>query len=99
MISRSVLASVGGFAAACLLGFSLGGCPTDGAQLPTDIVGDATAGQTTFTDTCARCHTARSVASTRSRITNDMGTVAYSMRGITLTDQEIADLRAFLATQ
>lgn len=71
----------------------------DGAQVPSDIVGDATAGQTKFTDTCARCHTTRSVAGSRSRITNDMGALAYSMRGITLTDQEVADLREFLATQ
>ena len=63
------------------------------------LTGSATNGQATFTQQCASCHTASSLADAGGWITNNMGTVSGAMRGITLTDQQIADLRSYLATR
>lgn len=99
MFSRFAWTSIGGIAAVNFLVLTLGGCPTDGAMLPSDIVGDVAVGETLFAESCAQCHSARGVASARSRITYDMGDISAAMNGITLTDQDIADLREFLAAQ
>ncbi len=72
-----------------------GGCPTT----PGGTTGDAAAGQTLFSQECSGCHTAAALAPARSRITNDLGTINAAMNGITLTDQQVADLQAYLATQ
>lgn len=68
-------------------------------QSPTDLVGDAAAGQTLFNDSCARCHSATSLARSADRITNNLGDLGYSMRNITLTDQQVIELQAYLATR
>jgi mono/diheme cytochrome c family protein len=61
--------------------------------------GDATAGQTKFNASCVNCHSAASLRGTASFVTNDLGTLTPAMTGITLTDQEVADVRAYLLTQ
>jgi mono/diheme cytochrome c family protein len=86
-------------AAAVLSLAGLGGCPVGANTLPTGVTGTAAAGESTFMDRCAACHSAAGLRSVSGRITNNMGNVAGAMRGITLSDQEVADLRAFLATQ
>ena len=80
-----------------VVGLSLGsGCP-GGTPPP---VGDPAAGQALFAQRCASasCHpnpaTLKSVANL---IVNNLGTVNPVMTGITLTDQQVADLKAYLA--
>ncbi|HVP10501.1 MAG TPA: hypothetical protein VMV94_04845 [Phycisphaerae bacterium] len=60
--------------------------------------GSSSAGQTLFTQMCARCHSAASIAGSADRITTNMGSVDSAMRGITLTAQQVADLKAYLAS-
>ncbi len=73
-------------------------------QVPTSapdflLLGSSDAGQAKFTSACAGCHTDASVpAAARDQITNDMGTVNSAMSGITLTDQEVADLKIYLGS-
>lgn len=59
----------------------------------------ALAGQTKFNNTCANCHSASALAPNADAITNNMGSVNSAMNGIMLTDEEVTDLMAFLATQ
>jgi hypothetical protein len=59
----------------------------------------ALAGQTKFNESCASCHLAATLVGHESQIVNDLGTVNSAMNGIQLTDEEIANLIAFLATQ
>lgn len=80
---------------AVVVGLNLAGCPTQSGA----TTGDATAGQAKFADTCARCHDAASVAGAASLVTTNMGTVNAAMNGVVLTDAEVADVKAFLATQ
>lgn len=70
------------------------GCNT----VPSDNAA-AAAGQTTFNAECAGCHVASLLAPDASRITNDMGTVNSSMSDIMLTNEEVMNLQAYLATQ
>ncbi len=65
----------------------------------TVVTGDAAAGETLFDDECSACHTAAGLAPSASAIVNDLGTLNAAMSGLTLTDQQIADLQAYLATQ
>ncbi len=73
------------------------GCPT--TTTPNTTTGNAADGQAKFNSTCAGCHTASTLAGVRDMITNNMGTINAAMSGITLTNQQVADLQAFLATQ
>jgi mono/diheme cytochrome c family protein len=57
------------------------------------------AGEATFNARCAACHTAASLAGRQSLITHDLGTLSATMNGITLSDEEVAGLKAFLAAQ
>lgn len=75
------------------------GAATLTKQTSTPITGDAAAGQTLFNAECVSCHTAAALAPVAGNIVNDLGTINPAMSGITLTDQQIADLQAFLATQ
>jgi mono/diheme cytochrome c family protein len=79
-----------------LAGLCLGavGCP-----VTPPVVGDAAAGETKFNSTCSGCHTAAAIAPDRNLIRANMGTLNSAMSGITLTNQEVADLKAYLATQ
>ncbi len=86
-----------GFAA--LIGLVLAGCPTSGTPSNTGVTGSATAGQADFSQTCSACHAASSLVGFQGRITNNMGSINPAMSGITLTDQQVADLKAFIATQ
>jgi mono/diheme cytochrome c family protein len=70
-----------------------------GCTVPSTSGGDATAGAAKFAATCSSCHTAASLRGVSSLVTNNMGSLAPAMAGITLTDQEVADVRAFLLTQ
>jgi mono/diheme cytochrome c family protein len=80
-----------------LVGLCLGagGC----APQPAGETGDAAAGQTLFTQRCSSCHSAAELAPVRLLIISNLGTLNSAMSGITLTTDEIADIRAFLATQ
>ncbi|MFO0837785.1 MAG: cytochrome c [Phycisphaerae bacterium] len=82
------------------LSLSVGGCPTQtDTQTPSDLTGNAAAGQAIFAQRCASCHSARGLSGREGRITNNMGSVLSAMRGITLTDQEVVELQAFIASQ
>lgn len=83
-------------AGAILLGVLTLACVSPGVIIPG---GDPAAGQTTFAALCSTCHAANSLRGRESLIVNNMGTVSSAMAGITLTDQQIADLQAFIATQ
>lgn len=74
------------------------GCGFAEKPVPADNTA-ALAGQTKFNSICINCHIAAFLAPNADRITNDMGTVNSRMSGITLTDQEVSDLQAYLATQ
>jgi mono/diheme cytochrome c family protein len=74
---------------------SLAGCP----QPTTMLTGDAAAGQTLFAQDCARCHSAASVAGGAALVTNNLGSINAGMNGITLTDQQVTEIKAFLETQ
>jgi hypothetical protein len=71
-------------------------CGTTGVP---GAAGDATAGAALFELVCARCHAAVLLKPIANLIVPDLGALSPAMSGITLTGQEIADLRAFLATQ
>jgi mono/diheme cytochrome c family protein len=88
IISLSVLVT--------LATLSLAGCPT---QTPAPTGGDPIAGQTVFEQLCVTCHDPASIAAARDRITNNMGTINAQMDGITLTNEQVTDLQAYLATQ
>ena len=83
---------------AMAMSLTLAGCGVSGNPVPSDNTA-AIAGQAKFASACARCHSASSLRSTANLITNNMGTLSGSMSGITLTDQEVADLQAYIATQ
>ncbi len=83
---------------AVLAALSVGGCPTP-TPLPPGVTGDPVAGQADFDQMCAACHTPASLAGRQDVITNNLATVNIGKIGMTLTNQQVADLRAFLATQ
>ena len=60
--------------------------------------GSASAGQTLFSQMCAGCHSAASVAGDANHIITNMGSVDSAMNGIMLTAQQVTDLKAYLAT-
>ena len=74
------------------------GCGTSGT-IGTTGNAAAMAGEATFSSTCASCHSASSLAGSRALITNNLGTLNSAMSGITLTDTEVSNLMAYLATQ
>ena len=75
------------------------GCPQGGTTpIPADNT-VALAGQTDFNSLCASCHGASALAPFAGRVTNNMGTVNSRMNGIQLTDQQVTEIKAFLATQ
>jgi hypothetical protein len=63
------------------------------------LVGDAAAGQLIFELTCQRCHAIVDLKPFSDLIVNDLGALNPRMQGIFLSNQEVADIRAFLATQ
>jgi hypothetical protein len=76
-----------------ILGVSLlgAGCPTQ--SLP----GDPTAGEATFNQKCIGCHpVASALSGHQNQIFRNMGRVNVAMAGVTLTAQEVADLKSYL---
>ncbi|MCA9254855.1 MAG: hypothetical protein KDA33_04425 [Phycisphaerales bacterium] len=76
----------------------LWGCGTLSNPVPTDNAA-ALAGATVFANECARCHSARSVSGFAGQLPNDFGALDSRMNGITLSDEELSNLNAYLATQ
>ena len=64
--------------------------------MTTPIVGNAAAGATLFAAQCEPCHTFGTIKPVSNLITNDMGTIDPQMADIFLTNQQIADLQAYL---
>ncbi|HPF38168.1 MAG TPA: hypothetical protein P5081_00855 [Phycisphaerae bacterium] len=91
--SRAVLSLMVIVAAA-----GLWGCGTMSIPVPTDNAA-ALAGETVFADQCARCHSARSVSGFAGQLPNNLGALDSRMNGITLSDEELSNLNAYLATQ
>jgi mono/diheme cytochrome c family protein len=79
-----------------LTGLGFAGC---GTTTPAGVVGNAQTGATEFATVCANCHTPAQIKPFSFLIRTNMSTLNAAMTGITLTDQQIADLQAFLATQ
>lgn len=102
---RAVVVSAAAFAVLCGLGFTLGGCPTpdngnsngSGNTNANDSAASAERGRQKFDASCSACHPASYVATYREHIVTDLGTLGSSMQGITLTEQEVADLMEYLA--
>lgn len=65
------------------------------------VTGNSANGQTLFNADCVGCHSAASVAPGADLVVPNanLGTINSEMNGIILTDQEAADIQAFLATQ
>lgn len=95
-------------AAAALMGTS---CPMTmdmpSNDTPSAPTGNADDGQSKYTESCASCHSlgtfdttggAGDLKSVPNRIVNVLGGLDSSMAGITLSNQQIADLKAFIAT-
>jgi mono/diheme cytochrome c family protein len=86
--------------AAMFIGMGLAGCvPPSATPSPSDLTGTAAAGQTTFDQKCAGCHSASILHGRANKIVNNMVSISFGMAGLTLTDQEVADLQAYAATQ
>ena len=61
------------------------------------LAGNPVAGAALYTLQCLVCHpSAADLKPAASEITNDMGSINAAMSGITLTDQQVADLQAYL---
>ena len=81
-------------------------CPSGGGS--GGLTGNAAAGQTKYTNSCGGCHALGSFDTTTaagandlhgksSSVVNNLGSINAAMTGITLTDQEVADLKAFIS--
>jgi mono/diheme cytochrome c family protein len=68
------------------------------SSLAPPATGDAAAGQALFSSRCIGCHPNPAGVS-GSAVINDLGTINVLMIGVTLTDQEVLDVKAYLATQ
>jgi hypothetical protein len=73
----------------------------NGSSTPPSTSGDFAAGQAKFDAACSSCHAAGSYDTTGKNIAGDGNKLrqnlgSLGMPGITLTNQEIADLKAFL---
>ena len=88
------------FFTAVLIAMLAAGCPTN-------ITGDVTVGQNDYTTMCAACHslgsfdtsgTAGDLAGNSDDIISNLGSIDVAMAGIVLSDQQVADLRAFVAS-
>ena len=105
-----------GTASALVATLLVAGCPTTTDDSVTGntnsnsstTTGEATAGQTVYTQRCASCHSLGSFDSSgsagnlrgrSSQVVTNLGSISFSMTGITLTSQEVADLKAFIQTQ
>lgn len=88
-----------------------GGCPlatntnTNTNSNSSSLVGDAVAGQTVYVERCASCHSLGSFDASGSAgnlhgragsIIANLASYSSAMRGITLTAQEVADIKAFV---
>lgn len=90
--------AISGLLTASGLMFLLAGCTPQSSQVTTSDPA-VQAGQTKFNQSCAGCHSASSLANSANRITNNLGTINPVMSGVTLTDDEVTNLKAFLALQ
>jgi mono/diheme cytochrome c family protein len=96
IILSSVIAAVVDLTLLC-------GCAPGTTNL-TGLTGDATNGQAILNQRCASCHrtggaAAPLTAADADNVVTNLGSISLAMAGITLTNQQVADLRAFLATQ
>ncbi|MCC6357308.1 MAG: hypothetical protein IT450_01080 [Phycisphaerales bacterium] len=102
---RVVAASSAAMAAVFGLALMLGGCPTtdngntngSGNDNTNEAAASAERGRLKFDAECSACHPASYVAPFRDLIVNDLGMLGPTKEGIVLTDQEVADLKEYLA--
>jgi mono/diheme cytochrome c family protein len=70
-----------------------------GTTIVPGVTGSATAGATEFAASCVGCHAAPAVLKPSiDNVVNNLGTIDPAMTGIMLTNQQVADIRAYLAT-
>ena len=95
-----VFAIPGEYTVTCRITDSAGQVATDSVTVTVaapPIVGDAATGLALWEAQCIVCHpSAVDFAPSADNITNDLGPLDPQMTGITLTDQEVADLQAYL---
>ncbi len=92
-----VFAIAGTYTVTCTVTDSAGTIKSASATVTVEAAGDAAAGQALFTQTCIGCHPSpAALKPAANQITNNMGSINPAMNGITLTDQQVADLQAYL---
>lgn len=70
----------------------------DRANEAATVAGDAAAGKRKFTSACAACHPSPALLKPKcNSITNNLGALNPLMNAVKLSDQEVADLKAYLA--
>ena len=96
MVNRkAVLAVAAGALAAAAIGLGLGGCRTTEA-IPVPDTASAAEGQKIFANTCSRCHTTSRLRGHAGRVRTNMGSISSAMRDVKLTDEDVANVKAFI---
>jgi hypothetical protein len=96
--STNILFAVTGtYTVTCTVTDSAGQIKSASATVTVTPVGDPVAGAALFAAQCIGCHpSAAALKPQASQITNNMGSIDPAMSSITLTDQQVADLKAYL---
>ncbi len=93
-----VFATAGTYTVTCTITDAMSQIASASAQVTVSaaIVGDPVAGLNLFNQRCIGCHPFAATLNAN-LVVNDLGTVNAAMTGIVLTDQEVADVKAFLS--
>lgn len=93
-----VFATAGTYTITCTITDSVGQVASASAQVnvATPIVGDPVAGLTLWNQRCVGCHPIKALVQPN-LVVSDLGTLSPAMNGIILTDQQVADIKAYLA--
>ncbi len=80
------------------LGFFVAGCSPQAAAIdPSNTA--ALAGQDVYNNSCASCHSVAFIQNHENSLVTNLGSLDSRMSSITLTEEQLTNLKAFLATQ
>ncbi len=85
-----------------ILGVIISACHSPGRRTDppaSQPAGDVQAGAAVFQARCIQCHTAVGLRGAENRIRTNLGSLNRQMRGMHLTDREVADLKAYIAAR